>query len=162
MGFTIKLDFDATGLDDLVKAREQSTVLDNGIRALAEQALTNVEMLTPGETLPKMWKKQEEQDGSGHVTSITIENTDERQDVLGFMEHGTSPHVIEPKPGNAINRLVFYWPAVSATVFAKRVDHPGTIAYKMVAGTVDILNKQMNQWTNSMEHDISAELNQVT
>jgi len=38
-----------------------------------------------------------------------------------YLEHGTPPHVIEPKRGGALRFVV-----AGRTVFARRVQHPGT------------------------------------
>lgn len=42
----------------------------------------------------------------------------------GFVEHGTKPHLIGPKPGR--KALRWYAGSPGAAVFAKEVQHPGT------------------------------------
>lgn len=152
----LRFEYDLSGAVRKAGRLSRNDVLEDGLRRMADAAIKSVRALTPGNgTVRDLWVKREEVDGSGQLQSITIENRfDEPADLLGWLEHGTDPHVIEPKPDNGIQRLVFYWPAVDAVVFARSVDHPGTQPYRMIANTLDILQLQMQQWIRIFERDI--------
>jgi hypothetical protein len=47
-----------------------------------------------------------------------------------FVEYGTAPHVIEAKPGNTL-----HWKANGKDMFAKKVNHPGTMANPFIRRT---------------------------
>lgn len=152
----LRFEYDLSGAVRKAGRLNRSTVLDDGLRRMADAALRSVRALTPGNgTVRDLWIKREAVGGDGHLESITIENTfDQPADLLGWLEHGTDPHVIEPKADNPIQRLVFYWPAIDAVVFARRINHPGTQPYRMVAGTLDLLQLQQQQWIRIFERDI--------
>lgn len=53
-----------------------------------------------------------------------------------ILEYGSAPHTIEPKnPGGL---LVFFWPVVGHVVRFKKVNHPGTRAYGMMAHAAEV------------------------
>jgi hypothetical protein len=53
---------------------------------------------------------------------------------LGYQIYGTAPHVIRPR--RAGGTLVFFWDKVGATVYFKKVNHPGTKANRFVQDSV--------------------------
>lgn len=118
------------------------------MRDAAGDAVKVAEQNTPGEDLPKAWKSTESggaraRDSKGRFVKggapfkITIKNTDERMHkpidlkaggkttLARIIEHGSRAHRIEARPGKV---LVFE--VGGRTVYAKKVDHPGTPAYR--------------------------------
>lgn len=68
---------------------------------------------------PKATEKLKLADGS--ATPYTL---------LDILEYGSDPHTIEPVNGPS---LVFFWGKVGRVVHAKKVNHPGTRPYSMMA-----------------------------
>ncbi|MGL4300200.1 MAG: HK97 gp10 family phage protein [Candidatus Neomicrothrix subdominans] len=65
---------------------------------------------------------------SGRKVTVIVGNT---ADHAGYIERGTKPHVIEPRrPGG---RLRFELDG--ATIFARRVNHPGTRPYRILGSS---------------------------
>ena len=65
---------------------------------------------------------------TGGVTSLGL-----------ILEYGSRPHTIEAKPGKV---LAFFWPAVGRMVYTKKVEHPGTRPYGMMAvATSDAIDR---------------------
>lgn len=62
---------------------------------------------------------------SGTRTTIKLRNP---SPIAGYTDKGTEPHVIVPRRRGG--RLVFFWPKVGATVFLRRVHHPGSKMHK--------------------------------
>jgi hypothetical protein len=140
-----------------LKKLEEMNIMDEAIRMLSERAMRSIRSHTPGSgTMRDAWTKHEDIGGDGHVDKITIFNTYEPKEIVGYMENGTPPHGIDPKPENAIQRLVFFWPAVDAVVFARHVNHPGTRPYGMIDNTVTMLNLEKAMFERIFEVKISA------
>lgn len=152
---------DTSTADKKMEVLKNNEAFDEALRAIAKQALDNLQLLTPGTSLPNLWVAIEELGENGHIKAITIENTTEHQDILAYMELGTKPHVIDPKPENQIHRLVFFWEAINSVVFAKRVYHPGTIAYAMVESTVHMLNWQQSMWERIIGDKIKYKVDRI-
>lgn len=67
--------------------------------------------------------------------SILIYN--ERGDIIKFLEEGTGPHTIRPKPGKRALKFTIN----GRDVFAKKVEHPGTEALHFVFNVMNDKSK---------------------
>jgi hypothetical protein len=66
---------------------------------------------------------------SAKIYNISIEG-DTTFYANGVLTHNTAPHVIEAKPGNTL-----HWKSGGKDVFAKKVNHPGTMANPFIRRT---------------------------
>lgn len=63
-----------------------------------------------------------------------VDSSHGKTSLLNVLEFGSRQHKITPKDKS---RLVFFWPAVGAIVFAKSVEHPGTRPYAFMLDATD-------------------------
>jgi hypothetical protein len=144
-----------SGVTETLDKLKRDPALEYGLRALAEQAMRYLRSLTPGSgTMRHSWHQHFETGGDGFLKSITIDNSYEPKEVVGYMEWGTPAHGIDPKPENPIQRLVFFWPLLGKLIFAKHVEHRGTKPYLMVGHTMDLLQLQQAAWMRVFEDKI--------
>lgn len=126
------------------------------MRAAAEDGLRAARENTPGEELPRGWtavEKNVARDSSGRFTrgfSIRIVNTDKRMHrpiklsyggettLSRIIEYGSRAHVIEAAPGSV---LVFE--IGGKTIKVKRVNHPGTPAYRPHARAIEAMERSI-------------------
>lgn len=128
------------------------------IQEMAGFGITQLKALTPGSgKMRDSWKIEYERDVEGKIRKAVLYSDYEPSEVVGWMEDGTKPHQIMPKTPE--DWLVFYWEVLGRVVFAKKVDHPGTKAYKMVEVTHMLLNANINTFTTSFEQNIQKGLN---
>lgn len=130
------------------------------LRSLAAQAIDLLTQLTPRskethEHVADQWTITWE-GSAANPTGFFVHNKKENQRLLIILEFGTSPHIIEP---NDVMALHFFTRS-GQEVFSKRVEHPGTIPYKMVRGTMKQLERRMGsilrEWAVSLEGAYSS------
>lgn len=108
-------------------------------QTIAEKALAVVKSKTPGPgKMRSLWVIQRQE--AKKSVSLTIRNlmdeTASGAKILSYMEFGTKPHVIVPKNARALRFFL-----ENKAIFSKRVNHPGTRPYRMLAsGERYILN----------------------
>lgn len=150
MQFSVSVD--TSGLDATLDALRAQRYRNVAAQQIGSFALKHVRQLTPGKGVVRaMWNPQYHADDKGRIDTIIIYNTwsGEPKELIRFLEKGTKPHVIEPKPENRRQRLVFFWPVVSRMVFARKVHHPGTVPYRMVELTEAVLETNMRHFEAS-------------
>lgn len=112
-------------------------------KQVAEIALGMIKARTPttktGTDIRSMWEMRESRQGTREV--FIIQNTYEPNMVILFFEEGTRPHTIKSK---GTWPLRFQW--LGKTVYAHKVSHPGTHAYKMIEQTEHYIKPKMDWW----------------
>lgn len=136
------------------------------LRAVAERVKETVRKKTPGKKLPSLWKLDERISTKRY--SISIVNLASAsapwRKILKWLEGGTSPHIIEPSRKMAL-RFPMGALAASASssagpafIFAKKVRHPGTRAYRFHAAGEAELVRELTKIKTAIKSAIAKEL----
>jgi len=125
-------------------------------RQVAEVALEMIKDRTPntktGTDIRSMWELSE----SKKVTETTfiISNTYQPEEVILYFEVGTEPHIIESKGNYALH---FWW--LGKEIYARKVHHPGTPAYRMIGQTEEYIRPKMDWWERQQTSLLSKIMN---
>jgi len=112
-------------------------------RRVAEVALEMIKDRTPetktGTDIRSMWEMKQSRQRTREV--FIIQNTYEPNKVILFFEEGTVPHEIKSR---GTYPLHFWW--LGKEIYAYRVSHPGTPAYRMIDKTGEYIKPKMDWW----------------
>lgn len=147
----INLKINDTQLSRALLASERTEYIDALMTRIGRFGVDQIATLTPGSgILRSTWQDTYSRGAGGYINQLTIANrtTLQGQQILNFLEFGTKPHSIDAR-----NRewMYFYWEKVNDFVFAKHVDHPGHIAYRMASLTADLINVNMSIFTTMFD-----------
>jgi len=125
------------------------------MRLIAQDALDIIKEKTPGKgTIRELWRILERKEGT--IEEWVIRNAYEKQNILWYLEEGTNPHLIFP-----VRAPVLAWEDPSAPKgyrCAKRVVHPGTKPYGMIAAAYDAMDGIVEKYINALLDDLEIEM----
>lgn len=115
-----------------IAARQVATVALGMIKARTPETKT-------GTDIRSMWEMKESRQKTREV--FIIQNTYEPNKVILFFEEGTVPHEIKSK---GTYPLHFWW--LGKEIYARKVSHPGTPAYRMIGQTEEYIRPKLDWW----------------
>lgn len=121
-------------------------------RQVGNVALEMIKDRTPatktGTDIRSMWNLKESRQAT--KTVFIISNTYEPNKVILFFEEGTVPHEITSKGSWPLH---FWW--LGKEIYARRVSHPGTVAYRMIDQTEQYIKPKMDWWEKQQRDMVS-------
>ena len=154
---TVRVSVPEPNIQSSIDAARKASYQNIAIEGMAKFAERQVQLLTPGTGVVRaLWTTTYTRDSQGRINQAIIHNTFKKQDVLTFLEGGTKPHKILPKPGNASGLLVFK--GDFGWVSSRGVDHPGTRPYRMVELSQTALQFNLRLFMTKFDADIQKGL----
>lgn len=125
------------------------------VQTIMEQALEVAKMTTPGTTLKNLWKlsRNQRKDFIEWIVHNEAERSPEGRNLLLYLEMGTRPHVIVPRSKRALHFLIDNVP-----IFARKVFHPGTRPYLMVASSQRYILERLETLVQALEKSIRTKI----
>lgn len=98
------------------------------------------------------WQVEYEGEMSGlEGLAWRVENPD-RDEIVGYLEYGTRPHVILP-----VRKKALHWVGLDMEDhFANRVNHPGTRPLGIVRSTAEEVHERLEDIVNKLESEITG------
>lgn len=121
--------------------------VNSEFETMTKAALNEIKSRTPGQgRVRENWRAEIVSNRFFNTWRIYNQLTEEKDPIISYLEHGTRPHIIKPKNKKALRFMVG-----STKVFTKRVNHPGTKAYKMVASGRKVLERRLKNLPKKVE-----------
>jgi hypothetical protein len=159
----IKITVNDTSAMRTVEAAQRTEFLNSALREVANFAHQQVMAMTPGKgNIRGRWRIVYVQAMGGTIRTVYIQNTYEPARVLEYLEFGTRPHKIYPRDPSG--RLVFFWEREGRMFIGapgQGVSHPGNIPYKMVDLTYQMIEANMNRFTDLFEFEFERQVAQA-
>ena len=147
--FNFNVKIDRGNWFEYLRKAQDFRIFNTAIKRFGLRGLNQIKALTPGSgNIASKWRIQYHTGTTGEIRTISIYNVHENENIVLYLEEGTRPHII---PVGAKGFLAFQddngkW------VFTKNdIHHPGTIAYRMVGLTAELLNSNLNTFTRLLE-----------